>query len=159
MHRVGTFAAAAPDPNPIELRHAALSPVNTVAPAAPTVLGALGVDGFNAPSLIGVFDSAPYFRTGAAATLEEAFGINTDPSFLPAVQAHWRAGTGGDPNILDSEPTAVTDLIAFLRTIDDRTTPFPAADLAPDDPAFTDFDKVCDCALDTPPMGITDCAP
>ena len=124
------------------------------------MLGAFGVDGFNAPSLIGVFDSAPYFRAGAAATLEEAFGINTDPNFLPAVQAHWRAGTGGDPNILDSEPTAVTDLIAFLRTIDESTPPFPAADLAPDDAAFADATALCDCQKD-PPLGTPalDCTP
>ena len=61
------------------------------------------------------------------------FGIGTDAAFLPAVQAHWRAGTGGAANILDSDPTAATDVISFLRTVDDRTPPLPAADLAPND--------------------------
>src|SRR5262249_18013806 len=154
-HVVGTFTAT----NPIEVRHTALSAVNGVAPAL-TVVNAFGGDGFNTPSLLGVGDGAPYFRNGAAATLEEAFGIGADPNFLPAAQAHWRAGTGGDPNILDSDPSAVTDVISFLRTIDDSTTPFPAADLAPDDPTFADAGALCDCEKD-PPAGTPalDCRP
>ena len=80
------------------------------------------------------------------------FGIGTDPNVLAAVQAHWRAGTGGTPNILDTDPSAVTDLIAFLRTIDDNTPPFPAADLAPNDPIFADAGALCDCEKD-PPLG------
>ena len=153
--QVGTFTAT----NPLEVRHAALSPVNTVAPML-NVLAAFGADGFNAPSLIGVFDTAPYFRTGAADTLEEAFGIGTDPNFLPAVQAHWRAGTAGTANVLDVDASAVTDLIAFLRTIDDGTTPFPAADLAPDDATFADAGTLCECQQ-TPPLGMPalDCTP
>jgi hypothetical protein len=91
---------------------------------------------------------------------QEAFGIGTNPLFLPAVQAHWRAGTSGNPNILDGNATAVTNLVAFLRTIDDTTTPFPAADLAPDDPTFADAGALCDCQK-TPPLGVPalDCAP
>jgi hypothetical protein len=63
-------------------------------------------------------------------------------------------------NILDSDASAVTDLIAFLRTIDDSTPPFPAADLAPDDPTFADASALCDCEQ-TPPLGTPalDCAP
>jgi YVTN family beta-propeller protein len=154
-HQLGTFTAN----NPIELRHGALSPINTVAPAL-AVNAAFGGDGFNTPSLIGIFDTAPYFRHGEAQTLEEAFGIGTNPNFLTAVTTHWQAGTGGTANILDSDPTAVTDLIAFLRTIDDRTPPFPAADLAPNDPTFGDAAALCECAQ-TPPLGnpVLDCAP
>jgi YVTN family beta-propeller protein len=153
--QVGTFAAA----NPIELRSNGISPLNTVAPAL-TVLAAFGADGFNTPTLLGIFDSAPYFRAGQAATLEEVFGIGTDPNFLPAAQAHWRSGTAGAANILDSDASAVTDLIAFLRAIDDRTAPFPATDLAPNDPTFADAAAVCDCAK-TPPLGTPalDCTP
>lgn len=155
VRQVGTFSAT----NPIEVRSNAISPVNTVAPAL-TVLAAFGADGFNAPTLLGVFDSAPYFRIGAADTLEEVFGIGTDPNFLAAAQAHWRAGTGGVPNILDSDPSAVTDLIAFVKTIDDTTPIFPAADLAPNDPVFADSAALCDCQksppLGTPPL---DCTP
>src|SRR4029079_16032422 len=89
MRQVGTFAAT----NPIEVRHADLSPINTVPPAL-AVNAAFGGDGCTARSLIGVFDSAPYFRNGAVQTLEEAFGIGTDPSVFAAMEAHWRAGTG-----------------------------------------------------------------
>jgi hypothetical protein len=151
MHIVGTFVAA----NPIEIRHGAISPINTVAPAL-AVNAAFGADGFNAPSLLSVGDSAPYFRTGSAQTLDEVFGIGTDPNIIAAAEAHWRAGTGGDDNVLDTDASAVTDLIAFLRTIDDRTPPFPAADLAPNDPTFSDADALCDCAK-TPPVGGLDC--
>ncbi len=154
--QVGTFTAS----NPIEVRHpTALSPVNTVAPML-TVVNSFGADGFNTPTLLGIFDSAPYFRAGQAATLEQAFGIGTDPNFLTAAQAHWRSGTGGAANILDSDATAVTDLISFLRTIDDNTPPFPAADLAPNDPVFADAAALCDCEKD-PPLGTPalDCRP
>ena len=89
---VGTFTAT----NPIEVRHATPSAPSTPWRRRSPSSAAFGGDGFNTPSLLGVFDSAPYFRNGAAQTLEEAFGIGTDPNFLPAAQAHWRAGTGGD---------------------------------------------------------------
>jgi YVTN family beta-propeller protein len=148
VHQVGTFAAG----DPIEVRSNGISPVNTTAPAL-TVAAAFGGDGFNPPSLLGVFDSAPYFHNGAAATLEEAFGIGTAPNFLAAAQAHWRAGTAGQMNVLDSDPSAVTDLIAFVRGIDASTPPFPAADLAPADPTFTDAAALCDCQKN-PPLGM-----
>jgi YVTN family beta-propeller protein len=155
QRQVGTFTAT----NPIEVRHGSISPINTVAPALNAV-AAFGGDGFNSPTLLGIFDSAPYFRAGQADTLEEAFGIGTDPNFLPAAQAHWRSGTGGNSNVLDSDDSAVTDLIAFLRTIDDGTTPFAAADLAPDDPVFADAQTLCDCQQATPPgMPPLDCTP
>src|SRR4029453_10725142 len=135
------------------------SPIHPVAPAR-AVAAAFGGDGFNTPTLLGIGDTAPYFRAGAAATLEEVFGIGTDPNLLPAAQAHWRAGTGGAANILDSDPTAVPAVISFLRTIDDNTPPFPAADLAPNDPAFADAAALCDCEKE-PPGGspVLDCRP
>lgn len=152
---VGTFVAT----NPIELRSNALSPVNTVAPML-AVNPAFGGDGFNSPSLLGVFESAPYLRTGAIATLEHLFGIGTPAALLPAVQAHWRAGTGGQPNVLDSDNTAAPDLVAFVKTIDGDTEIFAAADLAPNDPTFADAAALCDCAKD-PPVGTPalDCTP
>jgi DNA-binding beta-propeller fold protein YncE len=155
LRQLGTFTGT----NPIELRANAISPVNTTAPGL-TVAAAFGGDGFNAPSLLGVFDSAPYFHHGAAATLEQAFGIGTAPAFLAAAQAHWRSGTGGQANVLDQDQSAVTDLIAFVRTIDERTPPFPAADLAPNAPVFADAAVVCDCQKD-PPLGTPalDCRP
>ena len=91
-----------------------------MAPAL-TVAAAFGGDGFNAPSLLGVFDSAPYFHNGAVPTLEAGCSASAPtPAFLAAVRAHWRAGTGGDSNILDTDASAVTDLIAFVRTIDEQ---------------------------------------
>src|SRR5262249_31883074 len=57
VRQVATFSAT----DPIEVRSNAISPVNTTAPAL-TVAGAFGGDGFNTPSLLGVFDSAPYFH-------------------------------------------------------------------------------------------------
>ena len=76
------------------------------------------------------------------------------------MQAHWRAGTGGASNILDTDASAVTDLIAFVKTIDGNTPIFPAADLAPDDPVFADAAALCDCEKD-PPLGTPalDCRP
>jgi hypothetical protein len=155
VRQVGTFTAT----NPIEVRSNAISPINTVAPAL-AVNAAFGGDGFNTPTLLGIFDSAPYFRAGQAQDLEEVFGIGTDPNFLARAQAHWRAGTGGTANILDNDQDAVADLIAFLRTIDADTTPFPAADLAPDNPVFADAAALCDCEKD-PPVGtpMLDCRP
>jgi YVTN family beta-propeller protein len=155
VRQVGTFVAS----NPIEVRGNALSPINTVAPAL-AVNAAFGGDGFNAPSLLGVFDTAPYFRTGAVPTLEALVGIGTDAGILPLVQAHWRSGTGGANNILDTDQSARTDLASFLKTIDEDTQIFPAADLAPNDPVFADANALCDCAKD-PPVGMPalDCTP
>ena len=155
VRQVGSFGAA----NPIEVRSNALSPVNTVAPAL-AVNAAFGGDGFNTPSLLGVFDTAPYFRTGAVPTLEALVGINPDASIAAAVQAHYRAGTGGANNILDTDPSARVDLAAFLKSIDETTPPFPAANLAPNDPTFADAAALCDCEKD-PPVGnpLLDCRP
>jgi len=155
VRQVGTFTAA----NPIEARANAISPINTVAPAL-AVNAAFGGEGFSAPSLLGVFDTAPYLHNGAVPTLDALFGIGTDAALLPAVQAHWRAGTGGNPNILDTDSTAAAALIAFVKSIDERTTPFPAANLAPDDPTFADAAALCDCAKE-PPLGTPaiDCRP
>src|SRR5262249_49570188 len=148
VRQVRTFTGA----SLLEVRTNAISPVHPAAPALPVATAFGTNEGFNTPSLLGVFDSAPYFHNGAAATLEQAFGIGTDPNFLPAVQAHWRAGTGGADNILDTDATAVPDLIAFVRSIDASTPPFPAADRAPNDPVFADADALCDCQKD-PPLG------
>ena len=155
VRQVGTFAAA----NPIEVRAGAISPVNTVAPAI-AVNGAFGGEGFSAPSLLGVFDTAPYLHNGAIPTLEALFGIGTDAALLPVARAHWRAGTAGNSNVIDADQTAARDLVAFLKTIDERTQAFPAADLAPDDPTFADAAALCDCAKD-PPLGTPaiDCRP
>ena len=104
---------------------AALSPINTVAPAL-TVLAAFGGDGFNTPTLLGVFDSAPYFR----ARRGRARSRRCSASAPIRTSCRRRRRTGAParaapPNILDSDPSAVTDLIAFLRTIDDTHAAVP----------------------------------
>jgi hypothetical protein len=123
------------------------------------VNAAFGGDGFNTPSLLGIFDSAPYFHNGAFATLEQLFGIGTPEALLPLARAHWRAGTGGDENVIETDPTAAADLVAFLRTIDERTPPFAAEDIAPDDPLFADHEELCDCQKDPLPMNTISCLP
>jgi hypothetical protein len=43
--------------------------------------------------------------------------------------------------------------MAFVRSIDASTPPFPAADLAPADPTFADAAALCDCQKN-PPVGM-----
>src|SRR5206468_5954262 len=50
LRQLGSFTGA----NPIEVRSNALSPINTNTPTL-TVAAAFGADGFNPPSLLGVF--------------------------------------------------------------------------------------------------------
>ena len=156
MHQVGTFAAN----NPIEVRHGALSPVNTVAPAL-AVANAFGGDGFSTP------DAARRLRQRAL--LPPRRGPDARGSLRHRHRSELpgrRRGRTGAPAraARRTSSTAIRprspDLIAFLRTIDDRTTPFPAADLAPNDPTFADAAALCDCQKD-PPLGTPalDCAP
>ncbi|MCB9598382.1 MAG: beta-propeller fold lactonase family protein [Sandaracinaceae bacterium] len=76
---------------------------------------AQGVDGFNVPSLLGIGLGAPYLHNGAATTLEELFDPSGD------FGDHLRAGN----QVFVPTATQVTDLIAFLRTIDDSTPTIP----------------------------------
>jgi len=73
---------------------------------------ARGVDGFNVPSLIAVFNSGPYLHSGAAATLDDVLANIT----------HRRAGTGTDTLADDRDRKAV---VRFLQSIDRTTQPFP----------------------------------
>jgi hypothetical protein len=76
---------------------------------------AQGELGFNPPSLLGLGRSAPYLHHGAAPTLED---LLTNPRF----EAHLVAGM---PSYMPS-PSDVSDLVAFLLSIDETTLPFPA---------------------------------
>jgi YVTN family beta-propeller protein len=69
---------------------------------------ARGLDGFNTPSLLGVFATAPYFHDGSAQTLEEAI-----------VETPRRAG---DVHVV-SNPIRRFSLLRFLKTIDEGTPP------------------------------------
>ena len=73
---------------------------------------ARGADGFNVPSLIAVFASAPYLHSGAAPTLN---------AVLDNV-IHRSAGSGGVDTL--TNPTDRRNLVRFLRSIDRATPPF-----------------------------------
>jgi hypothetical protein len=73
----------------------------------------LGANGFNIPSLLSVHETAPYFYSGLAQTLEEVLD-GTQDGIVGGTRHHF--------------VTAVADraaLIAFLRSIDETTVIFP----------------------------------
>lgn len=72
-----------------------------------------GADGFNIPSLIGVFATAPYLHSGAAQTLDDV---------LENV-VHRSAGTNGVDTL--SHANDRKEVVRFLKTIDTSTVPFP----------------------------------
>jgi hypothetical protein len=78
---------------------------------------ARGADGFNVPSLISVFASAPYLHSGAAPTLD---------AVLENV-VHRSAGTAGVDTL--TNPDDRKAVARFLRSIDRETTPFPGGNL------------------------------
>ncbi|MFO1499268.1 MAG: CHRD domain-containing protein [Verrucomicrobiota bacterium] len=102
--------------------------IGAIEKAAPTVangvlvpgLDALGKDyngdgagnGFNVPSLLGVFAMQPYNHNGAAESIAE---ILTDPR-------HWQH-SGGDSSILN-DPAKQAALTAFIESIDAQTPIF-----------------------------------
>ncbi len=71
---------------------------------------ARGADGFNIPSLIAVFASAPYLHSGAAPTLDAVLANVT----------HRSAGTGGVDTL--TNPNDRKEVVRFLKSID-RATP------------------------------------
>lgn len=75
----------------------------------------LGANGFNVPSLLSVHETAPYFYSGLAQTLEEVLNGSQD-------------GNGG-ANLMRAhfvqDPRRRADLIQFLRSIDSTTPTFP----------------------------------
>ncbi|NOT57512.1 MAG: hypothetical protein HOP18_23145 [Deltaproteobacteria bacterium] len=100
---VGTF-----DPNAFnEVRANGLTQVN-----AP-ILVANGALGFNIPSLVSVFASAPYLHNGACATLE----------CVLENKKHRSAGTHGVDRLGGSFFRRI--LVEFLKSIDLTTPPFP----------------------------------
>ena len=72
----------------------------------------LGANGFNIPSLLSVHETAPYFYSGLAQTLEEVLNGSQDTN--GGVQHHF---------VTDAGQRAA--LIAFLRSIDQTTPTFP----------------------------------
>jgi cytochrome c peroxidase len=95
-----------------------LTPVGTFDPTADNEIRQngqppLGADGFNAPSLLGIFDFGPYLHDGSAPTLGDVLDNRT----------HRAAGSDGVDTLAD--PVDRAALVAFLKSIDASTTPFP----------------------------------
>lgn len=101
---VGTFLANAPGGRVNEIRFNGADISQAVAP--------LGANGFNIPSLLSVHETAPYFYSGLAQTLEEVLNGSQD-------------GNGGVRQHFVTSPADRASLIAFLRSIDDTTPIFP----------------------------------
>jgi hypothetical protein len=74
---------------------------------------ALGKDGFNVPSLVGLAHGGPYFHAGNARTLEEVF----DDTFA---RHHRNAVIASDVVLSRGD---VRDLVSFVLSIDDDTEP------------------------------------
>ena len=78
---------------------------------------ARGADGFNVPSLISVFASAPYLHSGAAPTLDAVLENVT----------HRSAGTAGVDTLTNADDRKA--VVRFLKSIDRKTPPFPGGSL------------------------------
>jgi DNA-binding beta-propeller fold protein YncE len=104
LDNVGTFNPA----SIIELRGAAAVNGQTTQGFAP-----FGLGGFNSPSLLGVAYSGPYFHDGSSHTLED-------------VAARHNLGAAGTiaTNLSVQE---LSDLLAFVKSIDDETATVPNA--------------------------------
>ena len=72
----------------------------------------LGANGFNIPSLLSIHETPPYFYNGLAQTLEEVLNGSHD-------------GNGGTRHHFVANAAQRAALIAFLRSIDETTPPFP----------------------------------
>jgi DNA-binding beta-propeller fold protein YncE len=109
---VGTFLKT----DPLEIRGAA-----AVAGQSTQGFGAFGAAGFNSPSLLGLSLSAPYLHDGSAQTLEAVAAKHkiTSPD-----------GQGGTTTATIAATLSqqeLTDLLNFVRTIDDDTPKFESA--------------------------------
>ena len=132
LRDVGTFPA---QPS------AATAPTNVagvVPKGAPAVLEyrqdmktlAQGKNGMGVPALFGLSVGAPFFHAGNARTLEEVF----DPVFAAHYQALAPEFLGANETITRSDKIA--QLIAFLLSIDEGTTPPQLLDKAADGSAL-----------------------
>jgi YVTN family beta-propeller protein len=101
---VGTFTANSPGGRVNEIRFNGADISQAIAP--------LGANGFNIPSLLSVHETAPYFHSGLAQTLEEVLNGSLD------------SGPGGTPVHFVADESARFHLIQFLRSIDEKTPTF-----------------------------------
>ena len=98
---VGTFTPNAPSGRVNEIRFNGADISQAIAP--------LGANGFNIPSLLSVHETAPYFYSGLAETLDGVLNGSQD-------------GNGGTRQHFVSNAAQRADLIAFLRSIDNTTS-------------------------------------
>jgi DNA-binding beta-propeller fold protein YncE len=105
LRNVGTFSAA--------------SPIERKADGTQ----AQGIKGFNPPALLSVNAGAPFLHHGAARTLEDVF----KPPFSHCQAASANCLVNGGTTA--QEQQEIRQLVAFLKSIDETTTPFsvPAA--------------------------------
>ena len=98
---VGTFTLGGGRVN--EIRANAADTGQAIAP--------LGANGFNIPSLLTVHGTAPYFYSGLVQTLEQVLDGSQD-------------GNGGTRHHFVANAQQRADLVAFLRSIDQKTSTF-----------------------------------
>lgn len=101
---VGTFAPNTAGGRTNEIRFNGADISQAIAP--------LGANGFNTPSLLSAHETAPYFYSGLAQTLEEVLNGSQD-------------GNGGVRHHFVANATQRAQLIQFLRSIDQTTPIFP----------------------------------
>jgi mono/diheme cytochrome c family protein len=101
---VGTFTPNAPGGRVNEIRANSADISQAIAP--------LGANGFNIPSLLSAHETAPYFYSGIAQTLDQVLDGSAD-------------GNGGTRHHFVTNPSDRADLVKFLKSIDDATPVFP----------------------------------
>jgi cytochrome c peroxidase len=118
LDNVGTFSAPNTAEGKLEIRGAAAVGTKNTVPGVQSTqgFGAFGAAGFNSPSLLGLSLSAPYFHDGSAQTLEQ-------------VAARHKITTGGNTATIQQTLSAqeLTDVLNFVRSIDDETQKFDSA--------------------------------
>jgi hypothetical protein len=102
LFNVGTFTLGGGRTNEVRFNGADIS--QAIAP--------LGANGFNISSLLSVHETAPYFYNGLAQTLDQVLDGSQDNS-----------GTGVRHHFV-TDGANRADLVAFLRSIDQKTRPF-----------------------------------
>jgi YVTN family beta-propeller protein len=129
---VGTFAANAAGGRVNEIRANGADLSQAIAP--------LGANGFNIPSLLSVHETAPYYYSGLAQTLEEVLNGSQD-------------GNGGVRHHFVANAAQRADLVSYLKSIGPEAGPALPAVVefynAPLDNFFITADPVEAAAVDT----------
>jgi hypothetical protein len=114
LRDVGTFPATPPTgvaPQGVTVLEVRAGGGTSNPPVPSMSVTAQGASGFNVPALVGMVTGAPYFHAGNARTLEEVFA--------PTFQAHTEAFSS---NFAPTQQQ-IAQLVAFLTSIDDTTSP------------------------------------